>query len=1427
MSDSNLPSSEDRLEKVVRAKDRLKKFQAKKKLNNNNNETIIDSIDSNLKINHQVDDHDLNQNQDKEDELKAVKDQEIQSKLKDLNLDSIPINSNQSHQETINLLVNEKNSLKIQIEDYQNQINQLNDSIFEIKKSSNDQVENLNHDLSQTHSSLNQLQSDLNQSNQLINQLRTQLDQSQSQIQILNQSNLNNKNDLIQELQDKLRMKQHNSDLLESELSKLKNLIKSHDDLQLGHNQTIENLNDQIFKLNNQLTQANQRIDLLNNTLDTLQNSNHQSQSDLSQTKNQLDHSLETINTLQAQSDSLNSQLSQLQISHTSLSSQLLPLEQKLSESISHKASLQIDNQNLLENLQELRPKIVELTNQKLQSSERLEEFRQIVRERENELVTMREELSNQRQTQNNEKELFNQEKSHLLNQINQIKLESDQLKLDLEQKVQVIKLDLDSHLHQLQQTQTEFNQLTIQLQTSQSELKESKRQLDLLSDGKSQVVTQLTKKTKALDDLIIQKQQLDLQLESALKNSSFESQRRQELESQNQNLQIDLQKLKEVTLTNLQNQLTQANQKLDQQKSQCDQQENHVKTLQAQNTQLSHSLSEANQQSESCQNQINEITHRLSDANKSLDLQKIQYNQLSKTVQDLQVQKAELDNFLKDSKSTIESLTMQLQQTKKEQQLQIDQASKESDEWSKRVKELENKSGDLLSKLTEITKERDEMLENKLSLEARYSSSQASVIELQNVLELAKTSNEEFKIEAQKEKSHLETLARTLESEKAQKDSLIQDLQKINQDLKSQLQTTDENLGLISNQRQKLQDDLEKCQSELTEQRQSLSSALHDLVTEKNNTEQVERQLNEANDDIEKLENLQNALQADFKSYQDKTTQTVDQMQKEILEFKTKLDLQEEKFNQSEQRCSELKEEIAQLELEKSGLIKEMEEGKEGENRILEKSRSEILELKQKVQLSKEECELVKQDLIQTKAEFEQNDRVKESEIHQLHEQLKELKCSETVLKNNAEKIRSERDDGLKKFLESDRSRLELETVKTELENSLEELKERLESQTLEYSNKLADLATQLAQNKQNQEVELARALEGRQAMELELSKREKELDDLQLTFSNSETDHQQALEASKNKTLKIEKELESTKLLELKLRKEVEIVKRKAEGDFERAQELSETLAAKDKKINETRMVLDSKEEELRLTKVKVEELIREQEGNETRMKVLSENLLLEKEELKKEFEAQLVSEREEKIDQDYLDSILQQHQIDLSTARSQIRSLENKLFEEESRSHEMLTRIESLQDQLRGAEGNLKKGKQLTGSDSNAPLTNSITQLNNSSLLFSQMIDESSLSAETRHHRRESLNCLKTRMEKELGLKNFKNLNNNFIRHQHHHQLDKVTENEMESQNEESEIANQLINNSILRVPIITSKLGNDLIWCENCSGDLFVI
>lgn len=529
--------------------------------------------------------------------------------------------------------------------------------------------------------------------------------------------------------------------------------------------------------------------------------------------------------------------------------------------------------------------------------------------------------------------------------------------------------------------------------------------------------------------------------------------------------------------------------------------------------------------------------------------------------------------------------------------------------------------------------------------------------------------------------------------------------------------------------------------------------------------------------------------------------------------------------------------------------MIKEMEEGKEGENRILEKSRSEILELKQKIHLLKEEGEIMKQDLNQTKAEFEQNDQVKEDEIHRLNSELKDLKRKASDLSDTKSKALLERDEGIEKLSQLNQ---QLETYQQDLkqlQKDSEEQKRVAEQRVEVLSAQVNDLTALLSESKQLHQDTSAEAQRIQQAADQELSLKAKELESLRETLETSRIEHQNHLKISTDKISELEWQLKGASSKQDQLKAETEEIRRSLEqSESETTLQFSEQLAQKDSEITRIKSSLSSKEQHVVAVEARLEELEKELEQTRKEFGTLSEthavmesDLRQESESLKARLEGSAKDEKNSNIDQDYVDSILQQHQIDLSTARSQIRSLESRIFEEESKSHEMLTRIEHLQDELRGAEEALKERKNSTAFSPSPVTSTTTTSTNHRSIpvrsvqdssssmrpatdtLFSKMIDQSKLSDQTKHNRIESLNLLRTRMENELGLLSLTPSSTHIDPTSH---PDQVDHRHLISPRGEEDVEKLSLLRAHHKV-IPSSKLGDDMVWCGDCVGDLFMI
>jgi hypothetical protein len=135
---------------------------------------------------------------------------------------------------------------------------------------------------------------------------------------------------------------------------------------------------------------------------------------------------------------------------------------------------------------------------------------------------------------------------------------------------------------------------------------------------------------------------------------------------------------------------------------------------------------------------------------------------------------------------------------------------------------------------------------------------------------------------------------------------------------------------------------------------------------------------------------------------------------------------------------------------------------------------------------------------------------------------------------------------------------------------------------------------------------------------------------------------------------------------------------------------------------------------------------------------------------------------------LDAELLSSLRQQHALDLSAAQSQIRALENSVFDAEARSHALQKQVTALEDQLAhsrsrppsrlgqrsfspsqfrpssraGSQSDLRR----SSFGSHRPTKSNLAPLSRS------MFDQN-MSAETRHKRLVSLSMLKARIDSEV--------------------------------------------------------------------------
>jgi hypothetical protein len=131
---------------------------------------------------------------------------------------------------------------------------------------------------------------------------------------------------------------------------------------------------------------------------------------------------------------------------------------------------------------------------------------------------------------------------------------------------------------------------------------------------------------------------------------------------------------------------------------------------------------------------------------------------------------------------------------------------------------------------------------------------------------------------------------------------------------------------------------------------------------------------------------------------------------------------------------------------------------------------------------------------------------------------------------------------------------------------------------------------------------------------------------------------------------------------------------------------------------------------------------------------------------------------------LNEEMLNSLRQQHALDLSASQSQIRALENSVFDAEARAHTLQKQVHNLEAQLALARPSSRLGQRsFSPNHVSRPSSRvqSHSELGRSSFSSSQRppalsrsIFDQNLTPETRHKRKVSLNMLKARIESEVA-------------------------------------------------------------------------
>jgi len=181
----------------------------------------------------------------------------------------------------------------------------------------------------------------------------------------------------------------------------------------------------------------------------------------------------------------------------------------------------------------------------------------------------------------------------------------------------------------------------------------------------------------------------------------------------------------------------------------------------------------------------------------------------------------------------------------------------------------------------------------------------------------------------------------------------------------------------------------------------------------------------------------------------------------------------------------------------------------------------------------------------------------------------------------------------------------------------------------------------------------------------------------------------------------------------------------------------------------------------------------------------------------------------------DEEMLSSLRQQHALDLSASQSQIRALENSVFDAEARAHALQKQVHTLEARLAVKEPGSRLGQRSFSPNHypSRPLSRvqshsefGRSSFNLSQRPFSRSIFDQSLTPEARHKRKVSLSMLKARIESEVVV---------------------VTGPQSRALSPVDSGPESLLQNDLSHHQTHQFLDDSHVFWCSSCSGELVVL
>ncbi|KAL0066598.1 hypothetical protein AAF712_006402 [Marasmius tenuissimus] len=675
----------------------------------------------------------------------------------------------------------------------------------------------------------------------------------------------------------------------------------------------------------------------------------------------------------------------------------------------------------------------------------------------------------------------------------------------------------------------------------------------------------------------------------------------------------------------------------------------------------------------------------------------------------------------------------------------------------SKRVNELETASKQSEASASRLEADLDGIKADLLETQGSLAEEQKQSQELRERVEQIRTEKDNA-IRNEQQTINL------LVSEKA---TLTAELERLG-DVDAQAQEVESQLASEQEKVQNLERQLEELRIEVrdTSTRNQALQAREKEMSEK--TREQERQLQLANGSI-------SSLRKEAESHQRRVKELEEQIESDDRAEKLEASLKntQDRADELEFQLSKLKQAHSDVKVERDDLESRLTTHREGEGEW--KSKHTSLEqqhqsIQQQLATVMSQKESLLSERISLQSEFKQAQEAVVSLQDKLKQAAEELATGTRHLKA----AQAEAKNAVRRADEAERTQRDLQTEGTTLMRSLDEMRPKIVELTgvkLELTEKVEGLERAVSSRDQ-----VIAQLEG----SLEETRQEKEMLDKQWQDAQSERERERTNAEDDSNELqkgydKLQEELDSALASVRSLESDRTKNHQEASQRLREVERLSALATSQSEELGALRQELDQRSsEQVRVTffwailsgyanvslQAEGEGFI---ERAQNEIEALRQELSAKDEEIQRLKESTASTPKQDakgprSLDDEMLGSYKQQHDLELSAAQSQIRSLETALFDAEARSHTFMKQVAALEDQLashvqhRGSPGVPSRPSSRHSNDLHRAAVTSSSRLNPARL--APPAYDQSLSPETRHKRKVSLSMLKARIDREIA-------------------------------------------------------------------------